>query len=146
MHGFPWWFSFLVHPATYIVLAVLLIAAVIGVVYALKRRRVAPEAKAAGQVYTPKERARAFLPWAIALCGGIIVWVLWPSDASGAAPLLSPLPDPHASCGDAPLTVHNEDTGELFPAIAVRYSWQGDVRIVSFHDARLYCDGYEGDA
>lgn len=101
--------------------------------------------KAAPLPATPKERARAFLPWAIALCAGLAIWALWPGDARSAAPI-GPAPVPHPSCGEAPLLILNEDTGELFPAVGATLEPTpiNGVPLLRFRDGRVFCNGYEG--
>lgn len=94
---------------------------------------------------TAKQRARGMLPYAIAFCAAIAIWALWPDQARGAAPPIGPAPAPHPSCGDAPLLVLNEDTGQLFAAVSVTYEWADGLRLLRFRDGRILCDGYEGN-
>ena len=37
MHGYPWWFGFLLHPATWLVLAALLVAILGYIAYRIRR-------------------------------------------------------------------------------------------------------------
>lgn len=56
---------------------------------------------------------------------------------------IGPIPPPHPSCGEAPLIVLNEDTGQLFSAVSITYDFQRKPEVISFRDGRLFCDGVE---
>ena len=142
---FPCWVGF-VFDHFYLIAAVLVavIVTVVTLLVRFVRRRNASTSLKAATPIPAHTRANKLLPWAIAICVGLAVWGLWPDDANGALPPIGPAPAPHPTCGEAPLMILNEDTGELFPAVSVTYEFTGGDHVLRFRDARLFCNGYEG--
>lgn len=140
---FPCWFGFVLDHF-WLIAAALLAAIVLGIALVRRWLKARRQGAAKAAPLAPHTRANKMLPWAIAICVGIAAWALWAESADGAVPI-GAAPIPHPSCGEAPLLILNEDTGEIFPAIGATFehSPAAGVRVLRFRDGRVFCNGYE---